>query len=351
MTKSCWRCKKVQTIGEFISLQNGKEVKTCMNCRNKSRKYHADKKSTKSKLYLHYQSLKVDMGGKCAQCGDSELTHLDFDHIDSQNKCKSVIDCKTGQKMEEEAKKCQLLCLKCHRVKSIRDLHKKWANHIYSQKKSVVQLRKRRERNKNHVNRVKISLGGCQNPDCNDTFDQDALEFYEFDHIDAKTKIRAVSSMVCSGLAIKTIDEEIAKCRLLCGYCHRVHTKNIAACYMDETTPHVAPKIRRKNKKLTDDQVLEIRKKWSSGQYSTRVEIAKEYNVHKATISAILLDRTRTSTPKKPTKRVPKLSSSDVEHIRQLAKNPDMFYRDIGELFGVTKQYVYDIVSGRRKIN
>jgi hypothetical protein len=45
----------------------------------------------------------------------------------------------------------------------------------------------------------------------------------EFDHLDRSTKTGAVST-IASYCSKKRIDEEIAKCRVLCCNCHRRHT-------------------------------------------------------------------------------------------------------------------------------
>lgn len=44
----------------------------------------------------------------------------------------------------------------------------------------------------------------------------------EFDHLDQKTKIKAVSEMMT--LKWSKIEAEISKCRVLCANCHRRHT-------------------------------------------------------------------------------------------------------------------------------
>lgn len=46
----------------------------------------------------------------------------------------------------------------------------------------------------------------------------------EFDHIDPKTKRHDVSYMATHGFSAKSIEEEIAKCIILCANCHREKT-------------------------------------------------------------------------------------------------------------------------------
>ena len=61
---------------------------------------------------------KKHLGGKCVKCGATE--DLDFDHIDSKTKT-FTIGCAwsvSSERFWEEIKKCQLLCKKCHKIKT-----------------------------------------------------------------------------------------------------------------------------------------------------------------------------------------------------------------------------------------
>ena len=46
----------------------------------------------------------------------------------------------------------------------------------------------------------------------------------DFDHIDRSTKYKSVSQLVKQGASIAVINEEIAKCQILCANCHRMKT-------------------------------------------------------------------------------------------------------------------------------
>lgn len=75
------------------------------------RRYHRRRKETIEKL-----------GGQCAQCGSADS--LQIDHIDPATKEYDVGRGLAGLaavKLEEEVKKCQLLCTPCHTGKSILD--------------------------------------------------------------------------------------------------------------------------------------------------------------------------------------------------------------------------------------
>ncbi len=61
----------------------------------------------------------------CVECGDSDWWALDFDHIDQKTKHKEItyfISENGIKSMKEEIKKCRVLCVKCHRKRTIQQL-------------------------------------------------------------------------------------------------------------------------------------------------------------------------------------------------------------------------------------
>lgn len=54
------------------------------------------------------------LGGKCVVCGSSE--NLEFDHINPSTKSFSIMK-QWHDDVDEELKKCQLLCRDCHHIK------------------------------------------------------------------------------------------------------------------------------------------------------------------------------------------------------------------------------------------
>ncbi len=66
---------------------------------------------------------------------------------------------------------------------------------------------------------LKVKLGGkCI--DCG----VDNLEILEFDHIDQELKRKCISRLISNVEPIGKIKEEIDKCKILCGNCHRKYT-------------------------------------------------------------------------------------------------------------------------------
>ena len=67
------------------------------------------------------------LGGKCVDCGYSEhLAAIDFDHIEPSTKMTTVSKLLNNAPEELvwiEAKKCELRCANCHRIKTHPDAH------------------------------------------------------------------------------------------------------------------------------------------------------------------------------------------------------------------------------------
>lgn len=123
-----------------------------------------------------------------------------------------------------EVHKTQLLCITCHRRKSITESREKAKMRAISKRRHTKYV----VRNKDHVLARKISIGECsichKRPSPVDVGLKMAT--FEFDHIDRATKTSNICLMANSGTSIAKIDAEIAKCRLVCVACHRLRTRD-----------------------------------------------------------------------------------------------------------------------------
>ncbi|AYV86006.1 MAG: hypothetical protein Solivirus3_6 [Solivirus sp.] len=156
-----------------------------------------------------------------------ETIILDWDHLPENEaratgllapdehfipKCKDVSRWNSIEAIDKEIKKCQLVCKACHKwITILRELGRTTETISYRQKRE-------------YVNSIKIN--GCIS--CGSKHqDIRMLRFYEFDHLDQKTKRECVTIMVYRDkFTLDDVKEEVVKCRVLCAHCHAVHSRN-----------------------------------------------------------------------------------------------------------------------------
>ena len=83
------------------------------------------------------------LGGECVICGSTE--NLEFDHVDPNTKSLSIGKLLSYSKetVDEELKKCQLLCKECHKAKTKeylkqRPVEKRWTSPFDSKSKFCI---------------------------------------------------------------------------------------------------------------------------------------------------------------------------------------------------------------------
>ena len=156
----------------------------------------------------------------CADCGGRFKPHqMDFDHRDPATKSFNVMTGRamlmSTQKVLAEVAKCDIVCVNCHRVRT----------------RDTELLRPRRPLSTAPSRMVKVrlwqehaallsELRAVPCADCGRRFDACAMDF---DHRDPASKRYTVSRMVGKATT-EAILEEVAKCDIVCGNCHRLRT-------------------------------------------------------------------------------------------------------------------------------
>ena len=272
LLKICTSCKYKYPISHFISIKQKNNItKQCLKCRKNA--VHSQKKYHK-KLFKIIEETKAAY--PCFKCGDDIDTHKQFHHIDSSKKINDIKSLRKLNDIKKEIDKCIILCRKCH--------CKETFNHNYK----TIKLQKKYE----IICQYKINIGKCQN-NCNDIFDPDVLSFYEFDHIDPKTKKYNISDMVYKNF--KELYIELKKCQLLCSYCH--YDKTITTIkkypeldfYEGISSKHGRKYISNKpNQKILFSDIEIILQLAKDGVSQTN--IASKYNISRQHISKLLRD-------------------------------------------------------------
>ena len=112
-TKICSKCKRELPIDNFYfhNKEKGQRKSQCKDC---ERQY---KRRRKKEKLLEINSLKNKQG--CAKCGEKRGYVLEFHHINPLIKNNSIakirVDDLKFSTIEQEIKKCIVLCANCHR--------------------------------------------------------------------------------------------------------------------------------------------------------------------------------------------------------------------------------------------
>ncbi len=139
--QQCSRCKKEKEISEFnfkikaLGLRQ-KQCKECTrllvkNHYNKNRLYYLDKAKRRNleiKLDVIKYLQRYFLQNPCIDCGETDITVLEFDHDGKIPKFKAVSSLiRNGfplRKIQKEIDKCSVRCANCHRRKTAKDF--KW---------------------------------------------------------------------------------------------------------------------------------------------------------------------------------------------------------------------------------
>jgi hypothetical protein len=93
-------------------------------------KTHKRNAELKSKTFLYLKGFLAN--NHCVDCGESDITVLEFDHKGNIPKFRAVSSLMKNryslEKIKEEIAKCEVRCANCHRRKTARDF--KWIKSI-----------------------------------------------------------------------------------------------------------------------------------------------------------------------------------------------------------------------------
>jgi len=120
--KKCNSCGIVKPLDSFY-IQNDRKAgfHECKNCL---------KERQKRRVEAHKRRAIDFLGGKCVKCGYSEcLAALDFHHLDPNTK-EFNLNCgrRSWSDIEQELKKCVLLCANCHRKEHTSSTYGWWSD-------------------------------------------------------------------------------------------------------------------------------------------------------------------------------------------------------------------------------
>jgi hypothetical protein len=221
----------------------------CPSCRITTRKLNNNERACKDCWVSLRQEACVKYGGcinqGCDEKGANAWHVLEADHIDPSDKIMALSDYKYWaynggpEAMHIEASKVQWLCRYCHRLEKTSSAANRCDDPDLMSNGSAKYKAKVRHPKHIYVDAEKIRRGFCFH--CHRAVTPSNVIGFEFDHIDPATKLSGkrtlagknggVSGLVANCAKCATLDEirhviddEMAKCSLLCCNCHKRKT-------------------------------------------------------------------------------------------------------------------------------
>lgn len=129
--KICTKCKEEKALDSFGKKGKGLNSQ-CKSCVSEWHSNYWKQDSSRrqrvwDKFYERRDIVQTNVANflkqnPCKECGESNILKLDFDHIDPSEKVYNISEAiqlgRPWSKIENEIKKCQVLCASCHRVRS-----------------------------------------------------------------------------------------------------------------------------------------------------------------------------------------------------------------------------------------
>lgn len=216
------------------------------------------------------------LGGKCTKCGNVNISHLQFHHINSKTKEYAVNKLTSSQynNLLKEAKKCILLCANCHYEFHFNEKLKKYNpfNRASTNKKTFLKA---------------INKFECEECGYNSCYD--ALDFHHKIPQSKKIVLGGINKRFSSvGKLTEAIIEELDKCQVLCKNCHS--SKHFDNIKFDSYKNEIYKKVENYRQNNINIDTSLINKLHNEGK--TWKEISIIANVSIASISKYLKDGT-----------------------------------------------------------
>jgi len=204
------------------------------------------------------------LGGKCIQCGCSDIRCLEFNHKqDKENLISTLIRCNNHKTLDEEIKNCNVMCARCHSI-----------HHCTGDIKD----NKRRD-NKKILLEFK-GIDKCYK--CGWIGHQSALDFHHLD--DKNFRLSSDINIRLNSIydITKNIENEINKCVVICKNCHRI--EHCSKDY-EKIKNDIYNKEIKNYRKADHNEVIKLYKNGiSMGKISKQLNITKSlvhYIIHK----------------------------------------------------------------------
>lgn len=215
-----------------VDLLDKVRCKQCIRCRNFKVNTNNNPNTKIGKCRFFYQKMRQE--SICEVCSSTE--NIEFDHIDSSTKIHRLGDytwwAYNGgvDAMKKEFTKCRSLCRKCHDKRTqVQQTQKRKYEHADDMptgtrnERSSKKHRQYTDEKAAYIFGIKMQIGVCEH--CHLPFDPQCSRSFHFARKNAAEKLYNIANLQGNNTSLKsakpTIDNEIAKCWLLCCDCHK----------------------------------------------------------------------------------------------------------------------------------
>lgn len=204
--RRCRKCGLELLLSEFSKEREGLQ-KWCKSCWRIYARSHRDAMRAAAdarRARATWLVKQIKVAGACSDCQLRDPDCLEFDHVgEKTGNIGALIAARIGvDRLEEELRRCELVCACCHRRRTI------------ARRGPRAPSRHDRGRDRNQrLTRLWASLLGCV--DCGER-DPDVLEY---DHVGTKTE--NVATLSAHGVRVGRLFEEMLRCDVRCANCHR----------------------------------------------------------------------------------------------------------------------------------
>lgn len=117
--------------------------------------------------------------------------------------------------------------------------------------------------------------------------------------------------------------------------------------YGKEMKPHVKNELLKHRRKLTDEQIINIRNLYASGNY-TQTKLAQEFNISLTQIFRIVSNQSWTDNPNRNVKIKPNITEKEVLEIRKLYDSQNFSQAELGKKYNISSSQVGRIIRRER---
>jgi len=208
------------------------------------------------------------LGGKCKECLIEDIFVLHFHHSgdDKKHTINNIRNFRWSL-IEEEIKKCILLCSNCHSELHVNEEARRYQDRIRK------------------LESMGVSFKDLKCSKCN--YRGKNFSSLHFHHMETQNKKFAISDAFNNiiNVSVQEIINELSKCKILCGNCHAKEHVDIDK--FNYLKPHIYHKVTN-YKELPEPYDVDLISDMYFNQGMRQVDIVNYFNCSKGTISGII---------------------------------------------------------------